>query len=689
MIAGVTGVPAVATIVGGTGLAGRLQAAEAISVEPLRGAAGNHLLQADTDQVGGNRVALLRRCRGLVVTLEQLALRIEHATHRVQRLDLAAGRQELVQLRHRVRALVGRAEDHRRVGVGLDAGQDMDQLGHALRADLHAHAHRGLVVGMRQRIDQAHRTVAAVVRVAGIPVAAAAELHGHRRVIDPAGQRVAVRLCQGQQVDERLEQRTDRTLRLDRAVEADLGHLAAADHRQHVAVVHVGQHHAGLQLGAALAFQRLDGAGHRAFGVGLRGRRHAGHHAQAGALQRRFRIVVAQLAADQIDIGREAVGGNQARRLGHAQRGLQRTLVLGVIDQRGFVQFAQHEVAAIQCTFRIATRVVEGRALDQPDQQRDLLGLQRLQVAAEPELGTGRHAMDRLAATLAQVHLVEVGLEDGALVVARFHDQRVQHFVEFAGDRLLLADAEQAAAGQLLGQRRSALAALPTGADGHPHRARDAGQVDAVVAVEVLVLHRLQAGHQQVRRLVHADQAALFLLLAVQGGNAGRVQARGLQRLAVVGVAQRGDRTIGQRQLEPTRGNPAIDVVVAAAGDDEAPAVHRIGGRLLALAVIAVGGGGQLGLQRGRIHRLAGGEHQRARIDTRRDLPAQFTETLGHLLVQVQRIGNEETQSQRDRSHAPGDQATPPQRAVVLLVVVVEIVDVVGIVASGHGNARM
>ncbi len=398
---------------------------------------------------------------------------------------------------------------------------------------------------------------------------------------------------------------------------------------------------------------------------------------------------MAELATDQVNIGGEAVGRHQSRRLRHAQRGLQCALVLGVVDQRGFVQFAQHEVATVQRTFRIAPRVVEGRALDQADQQRDLLGLQRLQVTAEPELGTGRHAMDRLAAALAQVHLVEIGLEDGALVIARFHDQGVEHFVEFAGERLFLADAEQAAARQLLGQRGSALTALATGADGHPHRARDTGQVDAVVAVEVLVLHCLQAGHQQVRRLVHADQAAFFLLLAVQGGDTRRIQPRRLQGLAAVGIAQRGDRTIGQRQLEPTRGNPAIDVVVAAAGDDKAPAIHRIGGRLLALAIIAVGGGGQLGLQRGRIHRLAGSEHQRPRIHPRRDLPAQFAETLGHLLVQVQRIGNEETQSQRDRSHAPGDQPAPPQRAVVLLVVVVEIVDVVGIVASGHGNARM
>ncbi len=395
---------------------------------------------------------------------------------------------------------------------------------------------------------------------------------------------------------------------------------------------------------------------------------------------------MAELAANQVHIGREAVGRHQARRLGHAQRRLQRTLVLGIVDQRRLMQLAQHEITAIQRAFRVAPRIVVGRALDQADQQRDLLGFQRLQVTAEPELGAGRHAVDGLAAALPQVHLVEIGLEDGALVVARLHDQRVQHFVEFAGDRLFLADPEQAAAGQLLGQRGRPLATLATGTDRHPHRARDAGQIDAVVTVEVLVLHRLQAGHQQVRRLVHADQAAFFLLLPVQGGNTRRVQARSLQRLAVVGITQRRDRTVCQRQFQPTRCDAAIHIVVATAGNDKAPAVHRIGRRLLALPVIAVGGCGEFGLQGRRVHRLAGCEHQRPRIYPGRDLPAQFTEALGHLLVQVQRIRDQEAQSQRDRSHAPGDQATPPQRAVVLLVVV-EIVDVVGIVASGHGHA--
>ncbi|MNV37086.1 hypothetical protein D3C71_1285910 [compost metagenome] len=287
---------------------------------------------------------------------------------------------------------------------------------------------------------------------------------------------------------------------------------------------------------------------------------------------------MAKLATDQIDIRRETVGRDQARRLGHAQRRIDRAFVLGIIDQVGFAQLAQHEVAPVQRALGIAARIVIRRALDQADQQRDVLGIERGQITPEPELRARGHAVNGLAATLAQVDLVEVGLQDGALVVARFHDQRVQHLIELAGDGLLFADPEQATAGQLLGQGRGALAALATGANRHPDRAGDAAQINAVVPVEVLVLHCLQAGDQQLGGLFDPHQPALFLLLAVQRGDTGRIQARGLQRLAGVGVTQRSDRPAGQAQLDAARGDPAVNVVVATAGDDETPPFLRVRG---------------------------------------------------------------------------------------------------------------
>ena len=86
------------------------------------------------------------------------------------------------------------------------------------------------------------------------------------------------------------------------------------------------------------------------------------------------------------------------------------------------------------------------------------------------------------------------------------------------------------------------------------HAARsDAAQVDAVVAVEVAVLDRLQAGDQQLGHFLDPHQPALFLLLAVQRGDARRIQARGLQRLLARGVAHAGDAAAGQHDLDPAR----------------------------------------------------------------------------------------------------------------------------------------
>src|SRR5207342_378503 len=303
-------------------------------------------------------------------------------------------------------------------------------------------------------------------------------------------------------------------------------------------------------------------------------------------------------------------------------------------------------------------------------------GGQVAQVAAEPELRRGGHAVDRLRALLAEVDLVEVGLQDRALVVARFDEQRVQHFVELAAEGLFLADAEQAAARELLRDRARALARFAR-TQVHPRRPRDAGQVDAVVVVEVAVFDGLQAGDQQLGHFLDADQATLFLLLAVEGGDARRVQARGLDALLAGRVAQAGHARAGQHHFHATRRDPAVDVEIAAAGDQPTPAVARIGAGAHAGAVVAIARRVELGLERLRIHRQAGAKHQRAPIHARGHLPAQLAEALADLVVQVQGVGNEEAEAEPDRGQAPRQQAPSPVRAgrtVVRATVVVFVV---------------
>ena len=177
-------------------------------------------------------VAFLRRRRRLVVALDRLALAIEHAAHRVQRLDLAAGREELVQLRHRVRTLVDRAQDQRRIAARPRCRPACGSGRRAL-AD-RPPCRRAPWPGCRNA--PAHRSGARV------PWLRPSELPGVQRLPLPRvtvtgesstqlASEQRVRLRQRQQVHERLEQRTDRALRFDRAVEAGLAEIAAADHR--------------------------------------------------------------------------------------------------------------------------------------------------------------------------------------------------------------------------------------------------------------------------------------------------------------------------------------------------------------------------------------------------------------------------------------------------------------------------
>ena len=402
-------------------------------------------------------------------------------------------------------------------------------------------------------------------------------------------------------------------------------------------------------------------------------------------MQRAFRVVAGQLPAHQVHIRGEAVGGSHARSLGDAQwRGLG-TLEFGVIDQAGFVQLGQCQVAAIQGALGIAPRVVVGRPLDDADQQRDLLGGQRTQFTPEPEFRGRGHAVDGLAATLAHVDLVEVGLEDGALVVARFQDQRVEDLVELARDRDFLADAQQAAARQLLGQGTGALLAFTGRTRGHPDGAGDAGQVDAMVGIEIAVFHRLQAGDQQFGHFFKPHQAALFLLLPVQRGDARRVQPCRLEVLLAGCVTHAGHLATGQRDLQLARGHLAIHVDETAVGNGEAPALVGVGAGAFACPIIAVRRGIQFGLQSLHVHGHARRQVQRARVDTGGNLPLQRAEALGDLMVQVQQVGDHEAQAKAQCGQTPGDQSLAPDRRLIVIVIVVLVV----VVVARHGDETM
>ena len=195
--------------------------------------------------------------------------------------------------------------------------------------------------------------------------------------------------------------------------------------------------------------------------------------------------------------------------------------------------------------------------------------------------------------------------------------------------------------------------------------------------VEVAVLDRLQAGDQQLRHLLDADQAAFFLLLAIERGDARRIQARDLELALAGDIANAGDAAAGNQHFDAASRHGAVDVVEAAAGDLPAPAVLDVAARTAAVARV-VTRGVQFGLERARVHYQARPQLQRSRVDAGRNLPLQAAETLADLVVEVEHVRDQEPQAQADRGQRPGHQPALPLpgfAAVVLVAVVFVVID--------------
>ncbi len=169
-----------------------------------------------------------------------------------------------------------------------------------------------------------------------------------------------------------------------------------------------------------------------------------------------------------------------------------------------------------------------------------------------------------LAALLAEKDFVDVGFQDALLVVARLDQQRQQRFVQLAREGL--AAIEKQVLDQLLGQRRTALHDVARD-QVDPCRAQDRDDIDAVVALEVAILDRLQAAEQQRRDLAELDHAAVFLLRPVQRRDPRRLQPYaghggsgvGIGKLRHAAVAKRdGDALVAFASVQVDESAPRI-----------------------------------------------------------------------------------------------------------------------------------
>ena len=206
---------------------------------------------------------------------------------------------------------------------------------------------------------------------------------------------VAAGLERGQ-VHGGLHQRADRPARIERAIEAVGVDLAAAHHRDHVAAVRLGDDHGAFQMLVAHAARRIEALqilGERALRGGLRARIEARVHGQARGGEIRLGVVALQMPAHEIEIG----GHVAAARGAQAERARGRALRGRGIDEMRIRELLQHEIAPRESAVGMLARIVVGRPLDQPDQQRELAGVELVERLGEVVLAAKAEAVDRRA----------------------------------------------------------------------------------------------------------------------------------------------------------------------------------------------------------------------------------------------------------------------------------------------------
>ncbi len=155
----------------------------------------------------------------------------------------------------------------------------------------------------------------------------------------------------------------------------------------------------------------------------------------------------------------------------------------------------------------MARGMVEVGAADHPGEQRGLAHVHLAHVLPEVDLGRPAHAVDRPTAVLAEVDLVEVGLEDLFLVVAPFQHHGHRHLAQLP-DRGARGRQEEIL-GELLGERAAALHE-PPGARVGQRGPGDPREIQAVVAEEALVLDGEHGVDEVGRRVVERDGDAVF-----------------------------------------------------------------------------------------------------------------------------------------------------------------------------------
>ena len=483
------------------------------------------------------------------------------------------------------------------------------------------------------------------------PDLAVLAFHREGLVLYPGGQGVLARPLESGQVDRRLDQRTDRPHRVQGPVEAGEARVATADQGLDLTGFRIGHDHRRLDLVDPLApTETLERFVDGGLGLLLQDRIEAGEDAQPFLGQVLVAVVLAQLALDQVEEGRIGAVGHAALP-GHAERAL-----LGGVDfllgrHALLGEHVEHQVAPRQRTIRVTPRVEVGRSLDHADQQRHLVELELGQRLAEEILAGQAEAMDRSLPILAEEHLVEIGLEDVALVVVQLQQHRHHRFVDLAAQAAFVAQEE--VLHQLLGQGAAALAQL-AGRGVDPHRPRHGLQRHTMVVPEVAILDRDQGVDQVGRHLVELDQDAILMVRRIQAADQQRLKARHRQFLAV-GLAQPADVVAVEAHANALGRFRAFVELEATGIEFDRAGRHRYGSRAAHAGLATVAEGVEFAQEVFPAQLQAVEQLKRAGIDLRRDGPAPAGEFLLHHGIEIDGEAGEEHQADEAELEGPAE----------------------------------
>src|SRR5688500_10305177 len=172
-----------------------------------------------------------------------------------------------------------------------------------------------------------------------------------------------------------------------------------------------------------------------------------------------------------------------------ARRGLPKR---GLVDRSGLTHRVEGRLAARKCAAHADRRSVARWSLYEARQQRRFGHIELRSRFSKVTQGCGLDTVEAVA----EVHLVEIPLENLPLAELAFEPCGYNHFPQLALQRLLAA--QKTLTCHLLRDRAGALASPPV-AQIAPHGAGDADEIDAAVFEETLIFD-CHDGIDQVRR---------------------------------------------------------------------------------------------------------------------------------------------------------------------------------------------